>query len=232
MFHWIHDLFTNSDSIVATFSILAVAWSTIKYMVKPLGRWFTRKAEERRQMIITIQQNAIDFQEIKTTVTKILAETKIDSGSSMRDMMIRIERKLEENTILTRQSLDLTSAIAFICNPDGYCVWVSMEWSRITGLDISDAEGSKWTAAIYEADRDRVYRGFMLCCQEGRPFQSRYRYHNAKADMITWVNVEAAPKRNGSGEITFIFGHATVIDDPHYTVPHEKIKDRIAEGTG
>lgn len=77
------------------------------------------------------------------------------------------------------RELTLSSGIlAWICEADGHCIYLSPGWHNFTGS--SDGEGINWLNAIHPADRVRTRKAFF----DANDSQSRYdvEYRLAKAD--------------------------------------------------
>ena len=136
-------------------------------------------------------------------------EMKPNSGKSMRDELGRITTSLAENTWLTQQAISLTGSIAFRSDVAGQCVWVSEEWSKITGMSLEQARGNGWIQAIDERDRDTVYHDWIESCGHRRPFEHVYRYVNAMTGVSTTVRDRGAEVTVGE-KVTGFFRHCRI----------------------
>lgn len=100
---------------------------------------------------------AIFMTEALPVLTNVAKEFQPNGGSSLRDVIDRIEVKLAHNynvaTVLLQESPDAV----FVTDGNGNCTWVNDTYTRWTGLGIDSALGRGWHSAIAMKDRQLVY---------------------------------------------------------------------------
>lgn len=149
---------------------------------------------------------------ISEDIALVKKEVLPNGGASLRDSVIRNEEMTVQmkadvalNLSISRQTLDMTGAIAFMAEADGSYFWVSLAWSEITGIGNADAAGSGWQAAIAPEDRDHVRREWESCCKEAWPFRMTYSYLHPNGSKVR-VEATASAIHNDKGKVIKFFG--------------------------
>ncbi len=107
---------------------------------------------------------------------------------SLVSRLNKMEGELERNTFLTQQSL--RGIPCFTADIKGRTTWVSRAWIDMTGMSLQESLGFGWTMAIAQRDKERVYKEWVLCCEEDRPFRCQYAYRVNGQDIM--VECEAS----------------------------------------
>lgn len=178
-----------------TLSTLAAISGILAFFLKPINR--LRKSRKER---IEREKRSED------ALTKILL--RLDA----QDLNLeRQSRSLDRNTCVTLQTLNLTGARIFESNLNGECIWVSFEWSNLTGFSLADAKGYGWTQAICEHDVDRVVKAWDESWKTQRPFLCRYHYCRRDGSRVL-VEVRAYLMQGSDGKPVGYLCHVKPID--------------------
>ena len=94
----------------------------------------------------------------------------------------------------------------------GSYAFVNERWTVLTGIDLADALGTGWIAALHEGDRERVVRDWNAASQGGLAFRAEYRFVD-RAGRVSWVVGDAAPLRDPDGNPIGYLGTATDITE-------------------
>ena len=131
------------------------------------------------------------------------------------------ERKLAEIAAWeSEQRFHILSKISpvgiFRTDAEGLCVYVNERWREIAGMDLSQALGEGWVAAIHPEDRQWVFDEWRRSARAQSPFRVECRFKHADgADgsrgRITWVLSQTSAERDDEGNITGYVGTITDI---------------------
>lgn len=119
------------------------------------------------------------------------------------------ETSLERSERLFRTLAGTAPVGIFRTDPGGRCVYVNERWCEITGMTQREAAGEGWATALHPEDRERVSVEWNECAQQGRVFQSEYRFRRPDG-RTTWVLGQSAPEQGPQGEIA---GHVGTLTD-------------------
>lgn len=114
-------------------------------------------------------------------IQKIEAETRVNGGSSIRDVLNRIEKRqlLQEHRIIF--VFDYIDEFGiFEADPDGNCTRCSLVFAGIFGKTQDELIGNNWINSIFHEDRDEVYHEFSEAIKQKRNFYTRFRIINGQ----------------------------------------------------
>lgn len=147
--------------------VSGVAW---KWVIKPFVEFL--KAEKAFRVVLHTALK--DISAIKAEVTP-------NHGSSIKDAISRLEegqnmiRKHQtENSYLFRALLTDAPHGVMITNSEGELEWVNRTLLGRVKLSIEQVKGTGWLSFIADEDKERVYRGWLAACNEGREFMADY----------------------------------------------------------
>ena len=149
---------------------------------------------------------------LHTMVETIYSEITPNHGSSIKDKVVAIESKLEENTKMTKQIshrqrwiLDNRDEPIFESDPLGNCTWVNDKYCRLSGHDIGFFLGNGWRNIVHEDDRERIvsewnsaitdkrdsHISFRLVDRDGKIYNVHsIAIRNAESGYIGNINIE------------------------------------------
>lgn len=115
---------------------------------------------------------------ITDDISKIKTELTSNSGSSLKDLVKKIEVDVESNTNLTktilcrqRWILDNRNEPIFEADEKGNFTWVNEAFVKLTKRSRIDLTGNKWKNIIAEFDRDSVFNHWDSAIKEKRNFE-------------------------------------------------------------
>lgn len=162
---------------------------------------------------------------LHTMIETIYSEITPNHGTSLKDKVNTIERKLEENTqatsvIMHRQRwlLDNRDEPIFESRDDGTCTWVNDKYCKLTGYSVDDFLNNGWKSVLHEADRERISVEWESAVKDKRDSHATFRI--VSKDGVVY-KVRADAMRNGDGGyIGKVIVESRVDDaegDPHTT---------------
>lgn len=98
--------------------------------------------------------------------------------------------------------------LGWICETDGYCIYLSPAWHEVTGTD--DGEGMNWLNALHPEDRVRTSRAFFEASEKQGRYSIEYRLVRPD-NTYTWAIAQGGPYFVG-GTYTGMFGITTTMD--------------------
>jgi PAS domain S-box-containing protein len=119
------------------------------------------------------------------------------------------QEALRESEERFRNMADNAPVMVWVSDRDGVFTFLSKSWSEFTGQSAPEGLGRGWTAAIEEADRERVIETFEACNREGKGFGFEFRI--VRHDGVPrWAMVAAVPRRSPDGRFLGFTG--SIID--------------------
>jgi PAS domain S-box-containing protein len=103
------------------------------------------------------------------------------------------EAKWDSNRLLFRSIVEASGLMGWVCEDDGYCIYLSPAWHDFTATD--DGEGINWVNSIHPEDRVRARQVFFTANDTHSPYLVNYRllradgtYHLASAHGVPHVD--------------------------------------------
>jgi len=149
---------------------------------------------------------------IHTMVETIYSEITPNHGSSIKDKVVAIESRLEENTKMTKQIshrqrwiLDNREEPILESDSLGNFTWVNDKYCRLSGHDIAFFLGNGWRNIVHEDDRERIvsewngaitdkrdsHISFRLVTREGKVYNVHsIAIRNAESGYIGNINIQ------------------------------------------
>lgn len=136
-----------------------------------------------------------------------------NGGSSLKDSIQRIENIV--TSVESRQRSFFQAQIndgVFETDATGNYTYVNSTWSRITGVQPTDASGTGWSSAIHPDDRDEVFDEWQNTWKFEREFNLRFRF-KTQGNIVSDVHVHAVPSRSTkTNKIIGFFGIVKVLN--------------------
>lgn len=163
-------------------------------------------------LLSSINKKLETVPKLETDVTEIKLQLRTNGGTSLKDAVNRIEKKLgevrEDVSILKgRESarMYLDAQPTFECDSNGYSTALNKSLLDILGLEIDEAIGYGWLKAVKPIDQDRIQKEWESSVRNGREFNSYYTFVNQKTHKETKVHGRARIERSKE-DIIFIIG--------------------------
>lgn len=163
-------------------------------------------------------------------IETIYSELTPNHGTSLKDKVNAIEKKLEENTrdtvtIMYRQRwlLDNGSVPIYEAGLDGKCTWVNEKYCELTGYSLSEFLNNGWRNSLHVDDRDRIVSEWESAVKDKRDFHAEYRLVSRNGEIY---KIHTTAKRNG--DIGYI-GELYVVDNRLNSDSNSDINNRNIE---
>ncbi len=116
---------------------------------------------------------------VRTTVGRvehIYAELSPNGGSSVKDVVAKIARRLNILELRHQASLYETAYGVIYTDGDGALVWANPTFCRLVGRTVEELRGTGWVYAIAPSDRTRVTNDWEEAVRECRNFESAHSF--------------------------------------------------------
>lgn len=153
----------------------------------------------------------------------ILAETKTNGGSTLKDQMDRIENSLTTLTLWIEASQHLTQKPLFKADEHGKFVWINTAFARLVGGGLEDVKDLGWVSFIHTDDMSRVVKEWGECIRDRRKFDSEFKVQNVYTLETTKVRGRAFPIINHDKNLGYL-GTWLVLEE----VKHESKPERAS----
>lgn len=158
---------TIAGAIIALGGASAVVWH--------LGRGFHKQVA----MPLVASAKGIwaslnELEHVIPIMREIAHEFKPNSGSSLRDVVNRIEDGLTVNKNVARLLLEMSEDAHFETDSDGLCTWVNKAYQQMSGMSFNDCLGVGWINAIDLEDRGYVAIEWEKAILSGTTFEADY----------------------------------------------------------
>lgn len=80
--------------------------------------------------------------------------------------------------------LGASPAGIFITDPSGACEYTNPAWQHMAGIEMDQARGFGWVAALHPEDRTRVAGQWSRACAERKPFISQHRFQHGDGTVV------------------------------------------------
>lgn len=176
------------DGAALVTALLAI-WGAVVKLLIPLYKWGKKFKTHFRQMI-----------DLPEKVDKIVKEVSPNSGTSMKDVVNRIE---------FRQILQEQKAHAYVSHSpvafyetdlDGNCMWANKAYLRLLERSEEEITGKGWITAIYPEDKAKVVEVWESAIADKREYAFDYRMVSSSGRIID-LHGEAYPLRDPSGKV-------------------------------
>lgn len=189
-----------SAVIVAVAAALAVLWKPIVTGIKKMIQLYRDIKSFGKNINTTIRQ----VNEIYPIVNKLNEDLKPNGGSSLRDAIDRIDRRVALSEQRSRYFAEHPGEISFETDVDGNTIWVSKGWEEVYGVSRDDAKGRGWINGVHPDDREDVVREWYNAIQDKRRFEMRYRVNDEES---VYVYCESYPLVSTKGQIVGWLGY-------------------------
>jgi len=100
----------------------------------------------------------------------------------------------------------------FRADPQGNCVYVNEQWTKLAGLSPDQAAGKSWLLSVHPEDRSAVSAGWDASSKQGHPFVVEHRCGSGVGGD-RWVAKLVVPLVDAQGRLSGYVGTATDITD-------------------
>lgn len=161
----------NLQLIITSVAVITIAFKCITFVYTKIKKGY-----------LNIKTEYDKICKIHTMIPSIYSELTPNHGSSIKDKIDKIDKKVDENTKVTnlichrqRWILDNRSEPIFECDSNGNCTWVNEKYCQLTKHNISHVIGNGWKNLIHEDDRERVVQEWQSAVEDKRSSTCTYR---------------------------------------------------------
>lgn len=134
----------------------------------------------------------------------ILAETKTNGGSTLKDQMDRIEASVTNLALFIEASQHLTQKPLFKADEHGKFIWVNTAMARLVGGGLEDLRDLGWVSFIHPDDMSRVVREWSESVRDHRKFETEFKVQNVYTLETTKVRGRAFPIMKENTNLGFL----------------------------
>jgi len=144
--------------------------------------------------------------ELHAKIDAITAQLSTNGGSSLRDAIIRIEKRQCREAEKTRLIIEGGEHACFEFDENGKCIYVNQPYMQlIDRIDEKEVLGMNWRHLIYEDDREAVLESWDRAIKEARIFEEHFSYQDRKGNRIP-VLCKAYPMYDYNQKVVGWFG--------------------------
>lgn len=140
-----------------------------------------------------------------TEVRAALAQLRPNGGSTLADVVSRIDTELARVVGMQRLLVGVTNGAVWECDAHGKCVYASPSLCEMYGLDKEQMLGLGWTAAVdTQAQRTAAAAEWQEAVSGGLPYCAEYVVRNIRTGERVQVRSEGHPLISSGKVIGFI----------------------------
>lgn len=195
-----------NDVVLVCTTIVAV-WK----LQPPIKRWWI--AQRTRKEILDSLSSAIS--KIAEDVKIIRNEVQFNGGSSLKDVVRENGYRVGLEIASRRLTTEHATWEGRCRTPDSEAEpeFVSMAWTKLTGMGSSDTADGGWAQCVAPEDRARVVQLAQASSQEQRLFHTEYTVVNIATGQRTRVSHIGRPLFDATGTLYGWVGLMTPIEE-------------------
>lgn len=124
----------------------------------------------------------------------------------------RARTALAESEQRYRTLAESLPQLIWTCRSDGWCDYLSPQWTAYTGVPEASSIGHGWTGSLHPDDLQQTSAQWAWTVRSGEPFDVEFRIRRHDG-VYRWFRTLAMPARDQSGTIVKWYGSNTDIDD-------------------
>ncbi|MEW6304154.1 MAG: PAS domain S-box protein, partial [Verrucomicrobiota bacterium] len=171
--------------------------------------------DEIGRLVVGFNQMLGQIQERDAALEQARASLETSVEDRTRELAREVaERKrtgeiLRESEQLFRSLSEAAPIGIFRTDALGNCVYVNSRWQEMSGLNMGQALGAGWVAAIHPDDKNAVFAKWQAATRDGAPFLAEYRYLTPSG-VVRWVQCRTAPQKADDGRV---IGYVGAVED-------------------
>jgi PAS domain-containing protein len=205
---------TAFEIIAGGFSLLVLLAAAIKAIkdIRVDGwqpfkeKWITPRASRRQKLDGLISK----FDEFGEKINRIDAELRTNGGSSVKDMVCRIDRKVEHIQARVRHQDETNTKPIFELDAAGHLTFANCAFREILDAEETDLTHRSYVARIHADDRTRFLRELNEAIENKMPIDSTIKFRYDNSGFIA-IRIQANPDVRPGGELQGFFGTAMKI---------------------
>lgn len=189
-------------------------------------RRLKKRVDAVRKFLRGLPKTCADVQTLMDHMKDVRHELHPNGGSSLRDSIDRIERKLTRNERLQECLMGFASFAIYMADAHGACTFVNRTLVRWTGVPSEDLLGEGWINVVHPEDVDQVQYDWESAVDDGRAFDSRFRITGANEEVVH-IHSRAYPIGPGQGFIGVATREHTDVEDKEIRAILDGVLSRV-----
>lgn len=207
-----HDLLVIGGTIFTLFlgaGAVALAFKNIReQIISPVYKFcFEPRVIRRRQ----INELVVNFPKLTESIAKIEHEVLTNSGSSMKDSMIRIEKNHVWFFSKFRHNDQIAHEALFESDEKGNLIFVNRSLCELLAVAENDLLNRAWLMRIEPGCRERVKNEWKEAIDNKIPLESRQTVIDPRDGELFEIRVHAQPHLDGQSNLIGFFGHVQIV---------------------
>lgn len=155
------------------------AWATFGIMFATaagaLALFLWRSRRRIRAIVGVLARPFTSTEILRAEIKEIAKELRTNGGTSLRDVINRLEEQGQETRALVVAGMDRDRHPLFQADGHGRYAWVNVAYLTLTGRQKADVLSYGWINVVHPADRERVRAQWFSAVKENRSFEEQYR---------------------------------------------------------
>lgn len=181
-------------------------------MLQPILEWFWKPYKTRREQM---EKLTLAVEELTSQATRIEQEVKTNGGSSLKDVVLRVENTLmnvEKHVDYTnakfRHHDQISKTAVFEMDENANIVLANPAFCNLLDVDEKDLTDRKWLSRIPFSERNRVITEWQDAAKNKLPVDMVYPVIIGSSQRS--VRVQATPRLSRNGELRGFFGELSL----------------------
>jgi PAS domain S-box-containing protein len=201
-----HEVDTVTWGVGATAGILAGAAVIIPILVKAFKLHIAPRCVSKAALLQLMKETSIEVKRLST-------ELKPNGGSTIRDLLDRIERNQTVQGEKQRAVFTTLPIGIFEADVQGNVTWANRKLCRMTGRTPNELKGSGWINALKYEDRTRVRANWINSIASQSEYEERATLTTPDA-VNTHAFIQSMKLENADGGAIGYVVTVTNIEDP------------------
>lgn len=154
-------------------SVLAVGRILHTKVFAPLKRYETEWMSRGAQLDLLLSELAV-----------IKSEFKPNHGSSLRDAIDAMDKKLHFLDHQLRTLLTDDEKAVFVTDANGACIWANNSYLNLCGWSMDRVLGLGWKNSIPDTERDKVVAEWDSAIEDHRDFFMKFHYQPPSGSLV------------------------------------------------
>lgn len=204
-----------SDLTKMNWETIAAIVGTVLALGGAFWRWIGRP------VVRTVKANYKSLQEVPVLTEKldgltkalgeIRSEFRTNGGSSMRDMMERMERNQDNMGQIVKGILMSQAFGSFSMNINGEITDPGRMLCKLLGRTEGELRGNNWLTYVSEDDRDDVRDEWFQAVKDQREFEKGFRFKGGNGNVVH-LQIRCYPMLNDKRQLFGFFGTLTPVE--------------------
>lgn len=181
------------EQLAAQWPLLATTISAVIVVVKYTpSAW--KAGKQMYQLVKALEAIAM----LPAKVDALSAQVLPNGGSSLRDAVDRIGRRVDEIEVTQRTKWLMDPHVASFRNDSqGNCIAANLKLCQLFGATESEITGMNWRNFVHPSDLERMTREWMDAVKMGSDFTMRAKYQDSDGKPMPSICTAKAIRVNG-----------------------------------